>query len=95
MCSASTRFMSKGVNFASLSRIMTRLVEAAVMLLDPGGETDEFLLVELLGNRDDAARPRTVRMKHGTHLLGGEREPKRLLQQLHRIKAPAASAGAR
>ena len=63
------------------------IVEAAIVLLDPGGEPDELLLVEVLGNRDDAARPRAVRMQHRMGLLGGERKPERLLQKLHRIEA--------
>ena len=66
------------------------IVEAAIVLLDPGSETDELLLVEVLGDRDDAARPRAMRVQHRMRLLGRERKPKWLLQQLHRIETAEA-----
>ena len=40
------------------------VVEAAVVLLHPGRETHQLLFVETLVDRDDAARPRAMRVQH-------------------------------
>jgi hypothetical protein len=58
------------------------VVEAAVVLPHPGGESDQFLFIEALLDRYDAARPRAVRVQHRVRLFGRERKAERLLQQL-------------